>query len=124
MVSFMHIAKNVKVTELSLYKDAILDACYQNISADDELWYHLVEVSSTAIDLHPKKLLSSNYDFLVIIFRFLFPLNLEISNSFYLYLGLWMSLFFYIKCPPHERVVSREILRNQIVVDILVLLQK
>ena len=38
MVSFVHIAKNVKVTELSLYQDAILDACCQNIPADDELW--------------------------------------------------------------------------------------
>ncbi|WVZ78778.1 hypothetical protein U9M48_026434 [Paspalum notatum var. saurae] len=45
MVSFMHIAKNVKVTELSLYEDAILDACCQNIPADDELWHHVVEVS-------------------------------------------------------------------------------
>ncbi|CAN6176972.1 unnamed protein product [Urochloa humidicola] len=45
MVSFMHIAKNVKVTELSLYEDAILDACCHNIPADDELWYCVVEVS-------------------------------------------------------------------------------
>jgi hypothetical protein len=45
MVSFMHIAKNVKVTELSLYEDAILDACCNNIPADDELWYRIVEVS-------------------------------------------------------------------------------
>ncbi|XP_062229671.1 uncharacterized protein At2g39910-like [Phragmites australis] len=45
MVSFMHIAKNVKVTELSLYEDAILDACCHNIPADDELWYHVLEVS-------------------------------------------------------------------------------
>jgi hypothetical protein len=41
----MHIAKNVKVTELSLYEDAILDACCHNIPADDELWYRIVEVS-------------------------------------------------------------------------------
>uniref|UniRef100_A0A0A9FH99 Uncharacterized protein n=1 Tax=Arundo donax TaxID=35708 RepID=A0A0A9FH99_ARUDO len=45
MVSFMHIAKNVKVTELSLYEDAILDACCHNIAADDELWYRVLEVS-------------------------------------------------------------------------------
>ncbi|KAL5223531.1 hypothetical protein ABZP36_010170 [Zizania latifolia] len=45
MVSFMHIAKNVKVTELNLYEDAILDACCHNIPADDELWYQIVEVS-------------------------------------------------------------------------------
>lgn len=45
IISFIHIAKNVKVTELSLYEDAILDACCQNIPADDELWYHVVEVS-------------------------------------------------------------------------------
>ena len=45
MISFMHIAKNVKVTELSLYEDAILDACCHNIPADDELWYRIVEVS-------------------------------------------------------------------------------
>lgn len=45
MVSFVHIAKNVKVTELSLYEDAILDACCQNIPADDELWYQVIEVS-------------------------------------------------------------------------------
>ncbi|TVU17191.1 hypothetical protein EJB05_33208, partial [Eragrostis curvula] len=38
MVSFMHIARNVKVTELNLYEDAILDACCHNIPADDELW--------------------------------------------------------------------------------------
>lgn len=45
VVSFMHIAKNVKVTELSLYEDAILDACCNYIPADDDLWYHIVEVS-------------------------------------------------------------------------------
>ncbi|KAL6603219.1 hypothetical protein ACP70R_043580 [Stipagrostis hirtigluma subsp. patula] len=45
MASFIHIAKNVKVTELSLYEDAILDACCHNIPADDELWYRVVEVS-------------------------------------------------------------------------------
>ncbi|GJM97587.1 hypothetical protein PR202_ga14523 [Eleusine coracana subsp. coracana] len=45
MVSFMHIARNVKVTELNLYEDAILDACCHNIAADDELWYRVVEVS-------------------------------------------------------------------------------
>ncbi|XP_008644993.1 uncharacterized protein At2g39910 isoform X1 [Zea mays] len=45
MVSFVHIAKNVKATELSLYEDAILDACCQNIPADDELWYQVIEVS-------------------------------------------------------------------------------
>ncbi|KXG20729.1 uncharacterized protein At2g39910 isoform X3 [Sorghum bicolor] len=45
MVGFVHIAKNVKVTELSLYEDAILDACCQNIPADDELWYQVIEVS-------------------------------------------------------------------------------
>uniref|UniRef100_A0A0D3GK98 Uncharacterized protein n=2 Tax=Oryza TaxID=4527 RepID=A0A0D3GK98_9ORYZ len=39
MVSFMHIAKSVKATELNLYEDAILDACCHNIPADDELWY-------------------------------------------------------------------------------------
>ncbi|KAF7103445.1 LOW QUALITY PROTEIN: hypothetical protein CFC21_104434 [Triticum aestivum] len=45
MISFMHIAKNVKVADLSLYEDAILDACCHNIPADDELWYRVVEVS-------------------------------------------------------------------------------
>ena len=45
MISFMHIAKNVKVTELSLYEDAILDACCHNIPADDELWYRIAEAS-------------------------------------------------------------------------------
>jgi len=45
MVSFIHVAKNVKVTELSLYEDAILDACCHNIPADDELWHRVVEVS-------------------------------------------------------------------------------
>jgi hypothetical protein len=45
MISFTHIAKNVKVTELSLYEDAVLDACCHNIPADDELWYRVVEVS-------------------------------------------------------------------------------
>uniref|UniRef100_A0A0E0E5S0 Uncharacterized protein n=1 Tax=Oryza meridionalis TaxID=40149 RepID=A0A0E0E5S0_9ORYZ len=44
MVSFMHIAKSVKATELNLYEDAILDACCHNIPADDELWYRTVEV--------------------------------------------------------------------------------
>uniref|UniRef100_A0A0E0Q219 Uncharacterized protein n=1 Tax=Oryza rufipogon TaxID=4529 RepID=A0A0E0Q219_ORYRU len=39
MVSFMHIAKSVKATELNLYEDAILDACCHNIPANDELWY-------------------------------------------------------------------------------------
>ena len=45
MVSFVHIAKNVKVTELSLYEDAILDACCQTIPVDDQLWYQVIEVS-------------------------------------------------------------------------------
>ncbi|GJN39257.1 hypothetical protein PR202_gb28362 [Eleusine coracana subsp. coracana] len=44
MLSFMHIARNVKVTELNLFEDAILDACFHNIAADDELWYRVVEV--------------------------------------------------------------------------------
>lgn len=41
MVSSMHIP----LIELSLYEDTILDACCNNISADDELWYRIVEVS-------------------------------------------------------------------------------
>ncbi|XP_006656414.2 uncharacterized protein At2g39910 [Oryza brachyantha] len=45
IVSFMHIVKNVKATELNLYEDAVLDACCHNIPADDELWHRIVEVS-------------------------------------------------------------------------------
>jgi hypothetical protein len=45
MVSFVHEPKNAKVTELSLYEDAILDAYCQNIPADDELWHQVIEVS-------------------------------------------------------------------------------
>jgi hypothetical protein len=63
MVSFMHIAKNVKVTELSLYEDAILDSCCRNIPADDELWYHIVEVLVLLLTFAPKEVL-------VIIVRF------------------------------------------------------
>jgi hypothetical protein len=56
----MHIAKNVKVIELSLYEDAILDAYYHNIPADDELWYRIVEVLVLLLTCTQKKL-SSNY---------------------------------------------------------------
>jgi hypothetical protein len=81
MVSFMHIAKNVKVIELSLYEDAILDAYCHNIPADDELWYRIVEVLVLLLTCTQRSY------YLVIIVHFLFLLNLEISNSSYLYVG-------------------------------------
>jgi hypothetical protein len=99
MVSFMHIAKNVKVIELSLYEDAILDACCHNTPADDELWYRIVEVLVLLLACTQRSY------YLVIIVHFLFLLNLEICNSFYLYVGWWVSLLLYIKCLPHERAV-------------------
>ncbi|KAJ6322682.1 hypothetical protein OIU77_012512 [Salix suchowensis] len=45
MISFTHLAKNVNAAELSQYEDVILDACCQNIVSDDEIWYHVVEMS-------------------------------------------------------------------------------
>ncbi|KAJ6690204.1 hypothetical protein OIU85_006482 [Salix viminalis] len=45
MISFTHLAKNVNAAELGQYEDVILDACCQNIVSDDEIWYHVVEMS-------------------------------------------------------------------------------
>lgn len=45
MISFIHIAKNVKAAELGLYGDVILDACCQNIASADEIWQYVVEMS-------------------------------------------------------------------------------
>jgi hypothetical protein len=45
MISFTHLAKNVNAAELSRYEDVILDACCQNIASDDEIWFHVVEMS-------------------------------------------------------------------------------
>ncbi|CAK7325800.1 unnamed protein product [Dovyalis caffra] len=45
MISCTHLAKNVDAAELGWYEDVILDACCQNIVSDDEIWYHVVEMS-------------------------------------------------------------------------------
>lgn len=45
MISFIHVAKNVKAVELDSYGDVILDACCQNIASDDEIWQYVVEMS-------------------------------------------------------------------------------
>ncbi|KAM7270885.1 hypothetical protein ACFE04_030099 [Oxalis oulophora] len=45
MISFIHVAKNVNITELHCYEDVILDACCQNIASSDEIWHSAVEMS-------------------------------------------------------------------------------
>lgn len=45
MITFVHIAKNIKTAELGGYGDVILDACCQNIVSDDEIWNLAVEMS-------------------------------------------------------------------------------
>ncbi|XP_022747071.1 uncharacterized protein At2g39910 isoform X2 [Durio zibethinus] len=45
MISFIHIATNVKAVELDLYGDVTLDACCQNIASDDEIWQYVMEMS-------------------------------------------------------------------------------
>ncbi|XWS74861.1 hypothetical protein CRYUN_Cryun01aG0034400 [Craigia yunnanensis] len=45
MISFIHVAKNVKAAELGWYGDVILDACCQNIASTDEIWQYVVEMS-------------------------------------------------------------------------------
>lgn len=45
MLSFIHVAKNVKAEELCWFGDVILDACCQNIASADEIWQYVVEMS-------------------------------------------------------------------------------
>ncbi|KAK8592132.1 hypothetical protein V6N13_062718 [Hibiscus sabdariffa] len=45
MISFIHVAKNVKTGALDWYGDVILDACCQNIASADEIWQYVVEMS-------------------------------------------------------------------------------
>ncbi|XP_058787569.1 uncharacterized protein At2g39910 [Vicia villosa] len=54
MLSFMHIGKNVDAAELGGFEDVILDACCQNIAADDEIWHYVVEASITLMSLTHK----------------------------------------------------------------------
>ena len=46
MISFIPLAKNVNAVELGSYGDVILDACCQNIASNDEIWHHVVEMST------------------------------------------------------------------------------
>ncbi|KAK9158972.1 hypothetical protein Scep_005546 [Stephania cephalantha] len=55
MISFIHLAKNVKAAELGFYEDVILDTCCQNIASDDELWCHVVEMSVLLLTLIQRK---------------------------------------------------------------------
>lgn len=54
MVSFAHLGKNVDAAELGGFEDVILDACCQNIAADDEVWDCVVEASITLMSLTQK----------------------------------------------------------------------
>ncbi|KAK7840330.1 uncharacterized protein CFP56_016807 [Quercus suber] len=49
MISFIHLAKNVNAVELGSYGDVILDACCQNIASSDEIWHHVVEMSTLLV---------------------------------------------------------------------------
>ena len=49
MISFIHLAKNVSAVELGSYGDVILDACCQNIASSDEIWHHVVEMSTLLV---------------------------------------------------------------------------
>lgn len=54
MISFSHLARNVNAAELLWYEDVILDACCQNIASDDEIWYHVVEMSVLLVSFTQK----------------------------------------------------------------------
>lgn len=49
MISLTHLAKNVEVAELGCYGDVILDACCHNIACSDEIWPHVVEMSTLLV---------------------------------------------------------------------------
>ena len=49
MISFTYLAKNVNAAELGSYGDVILDACCQNIASSDEIWHHVVEMSTLLV---------------------------------------------------------------------------
>ncbi|GMJ14458.1 hypothetical protein like AT2G39910 [Hibiscus trionum] len=49
MISFIHVAKNVKGGALDSYGAAILYACRQNIASTDEIWQYLVEMSALLV---------------------------------------------------------------------------
>jgi TELO2-interacting protein 2 len=54
MLSFAHLGKNVDAAELGGFEDVILDACCQNIAADDAVWDCVVEASITLMSLTQK----------------------------------------------------------------------
>uniref|UniRef100_A0A1J3JYZ2 Uncharacterized protein n=1 Tax=Noccaea caerulescens TaxID=107243 RepID=A0A1J3JYZ2_NOCCA len=63
MISFVHLAKNVSSSDLGLYGDVVLDACYQNIASDDEIWMHVVELSVLLVTkIHPNNPRSPWYE--------------------------------------------------------------
>lgn len=45
MISFIHLAKNIKAAELGCFGDVILDACHHNIVSSDEIWHLAVEMT-------------------------------------------------------------------------------
>lgn len=49
MISLTHLAKNVDATDLGGYEDVILDACCQNIASSDDIWHHVVEMSTLLV---------------------------------------------------------------------------
>ncbi|KAG6734970.1 hypothetical protein I3842_01G296600 [Carya illinoinensis] len=49
MISLTHLAKNVDATDLGGYEDVILDACCHNIASSDDIWHHVVEMSTLLV---------------------------------------------------------------------------
>lgn len=49
MISFTHLAKNIHAADFGGYEDVILDACCQNIASSDEIWEHVVEMSTLLV---------------------------------------------------------------------------
>ncbi|XP_018821901.1 uncharacterized protein At2g39910 [Juglans regia] len=49
MISLTHLAKNVDAMDLGGYEDVILDACCQNIASSDDIWHHVVEMSTLLV---------------------------------------------------------------------------
>ncbi|KAL8154381.1 hypothetical protein V2J09_012141 [Rumex salicifolius] len=45
MLTFIHLAKNVKCIDFGCYEDVVLDACCHNIVSNDEIWHIAVEMS-------------------------------------------------------------------------------
>lgn len=51
MIIFTHLAKNINAADIGMFADVILDACCQNIAADDIIWYYVVEMSVLLVTL-------------------------------------------------------------------------